>query len=113
MLEEGNYAYSNMILYATINAKDIPSKALDLLPHTFKLIDALSPRFILCLGKDNVANKFRNNIIDIKEIITDKMWVGKYNQSIVIGLCHPSRGAWNKHYDEYSQVLREIIEQNK
>lgn len=113
MLEEGNYAYSNMILYATKNATDIPSEAVELLPYTFKLIDALSPRYILCLGKDKVASRFRNNIIDIKEIITDKMWVGKYNQSIVIGLGHPSRGAWNKHYEEYSQALREIIEQNK
>ena len=115
MLEEGCYAYSNMILYATPRAEDIPSSALELLPYTFKLIDTLAPRYILCLGKDNVANRFRNNIVNIKEIITNKMWIGKYNQSIVIGLEHPSnrRGGWNKHYDEYSQALKEIIEQNK
>ena len=113
LLEEGCYAYSNMILYATKNASMIPSKALELLPYTFKLIDTLAPSYILCLGKDNVANIFRNSIVDIKEIITNKMWIGKYKQSIVIGLSHPSRGAWNKHYEEFSQVLREIIEQNK
>ena len=113
LLEEGCYAYSNMILYTTKDAKDIPSEALELLPHTFKLIDTLAPRYILCLGKDKIANKFRNSIVDIKEIITNKMWIGRYNQSIVIGLSHPSRGAWNNHYAEYSQALKEINEQNK
>ena len=112
MLEEGCYAYSNIILYATKEARDIPSKALELLPYTFKLIDALSPRYIMCLGKDSdkVVNRFRKNIVDIEYIIPNEMWIGKYNQSTVIGLSHPSRGAWNKHYEEYSQALREIIE---
>ena len=115
MLEEGCYAYSNIILYATKEARDIPSKALELLPYTFKLIDALSPRYIMCLGKDSdkVVNRFRKNIVDIEYIIPNEMWIGKYNQSTVIGLSHPSRGAWNKHYEEYSQALREIVEQNK
>ena len=112
MLEEGCYAYSNIILYATKEARDIPSKALELLPYTFKLIDALSPRYIMCLGKDSdkVVNRFRKNIADIEYIIPNEMWIGKYNQSTVIGLSHPSRSAWNKHYEEYSQALREIIE---
>lgn len=112
MLEEGCYAYSNIILYATKEARDIPSKALELLPYTFKLIDALSPRYIMCLGKDSdkVVNRFRKNIVDIEYIIPNEMWIGKYNQSTVIGLSHPSRSAWNKHYEEYSQALREIIE---
>lgn len=115
MLEEGCYAYSNIILYATKEARDIPSKALELLPYTFKLIDALSPRYIMCLGKDSdkVVNRFRKNIVDIEYIIPNEMWIGKYNQSTVIGLSHPSRSAWNKHYEEYSQALREIIESNK
>ena len=115
MLKEGCYAYSNIILYATKEARDIPSKALELLPYTFKLIDAISPRFIMCLGKDSdkVVNRFRKNIVDIKYVIPNEMWIGKYNQSTVIGLSHPSRGAWNKHYEEFSQALREIIEQNK
>lgn len=39
MLEEGCYAYSNMILYATKKACEIPSKALELLPYTFQLIE--------------------------------------------------------------------------
>lgn len=114
MLKEGCYAYSNIILYATKEARDIPSKALELLPYTFKLIDAISPRFIMCLGKDSdkVVNRFRRNIVDIKYVIPNGMWIGKYNQSTVIGLSHPSRSAWNKHYEEYSQALREIIEQN-
>lgn len=115
MLEEGCYAYSNIILYATKEARDIPSKALELLPYTFKLIDALSPRYIMCLGKDSdkVVNRFRKNIVDIEYIIPNEMWIGKYNQSTVIGLSHPSRSAWNKHYEEYSQALKEIIESNK
>ena len=112
MLEEGCYAYSNMILFATKNACEIPSKALELLPYTFKLIDTLVPRYILCLGKDNVASRFRKNVADIKYVIPNEVWIGKYNQSTVIGLGHPSRGAWNKHYDDYSQALKEIIEQN-
>ena len=112
MLEEGCYAYSNIILYATKEARDIPSKALELLPYTFKLIEALSPRYIMCLGKDSdkVVNRFRKNIVDIEYIIPNEMWIGKYNQSTVIGLSHPSRRAWNKHYEEYSQALIEIIE---
>jgi hypothetical protein len=112
MLKEGCYAYSNIILYATKEARDIPSKALELLPYTFKLIDAISPRFIMCLGKDSdkVVNRFRKNIVDIKYVIPNEMWIGKYNQSTVIGLSHPSRGAWSKHYEEFSQALREIIE---
>ena len=115
MLEEGCYAYSNMILYATKKACEIPSKALELLPYTFQLIDALSPRYIMCLGKDSdkVVSSLKKNIIDIKYVIPNEMWIGKYNQSIVIGLSHPSRGAWNKHYEEFSQALREIIEQNR
>lgn len=115
MLEEGCYAYSNMILYATKKACEIPSKALELLPYTFQLIDALSPRYILCLGKDSdkVVSSLKKNIVDIKYVIPNEMWIGKYNQSTVIGLSHPSRGAWNKHYEEFSQALREIIEQNK
>ena len=112
MLKEGCYAYSNIILYATKEARDIPSKALELLPYTFKLIDAISPRFIMCLGKDSdkVVKRFRKNIVDIKYVIPNEMWIGKYNQSTVIGLSHPSRGAWSKHYEEFSQALREIIE---
>jgi hypothetical protein len=112
MLKEGCYAYSNIILYATKEARDIPSKALELLPYTFKLIDAISPRFIMCLGKDSdkVVQRFRKNIVDIKYVIPNEMWIGKYNQSTVIGLSHPSRGARSKHYEEFSQALREIIE---
>lgn len=117
MLEEGRYAYSNMILYATKDASMIPSKALELLPYTFKLIDTLAPRYILCLGRDkknDVINRFRKSIDDVKDIITNEMWIGKYNKSIVIILGHPSwRNAWNKHYDEYSHALKEIIESNK
>ena len=112
MLKEGCYAYSNIILYATKEARDIPSKALELLPYTFKLIDAISPRFIMCLGKDSdkVVSCLKKNIVDIKYVIPNEMWIGKYNQSTVIGLSHPSRGAWSKHYEEFSQALREIIE---
>ncbi len=115
MLEEGCYAYSNMILYATKKACEIPSKALELLPYTFQLIDALSPRYIMCLGKDSdkVVSSLKKDIVDIKEVIPNEVWIGKYNQSTVIGLSHPSRSAWNKHYEEYSQALKEIIESNK
>jgi hypothetical protein len=69
----------------------------------------------MCLGKDSdkVVSSFKKDIVDIKEVIPNEVWIGKYNQSTVIGLSHPSWGAWNKHYDEYSQALREIIEHNR
>ena len=109
LLEEGNYAYSNMILYETRKETDIPAKVWDeLLPYTFEFIDILKPRYIFCLGIKNSFDRLvgKNSC---ENIIANKLWIGNYDQSIVFGLPHPSYGAWNKHYEALSTEIQKVI----
>lgn len=109
LLEEGKYAYSNMILYETKKESDIPTTAWkELLPYTFEFIDILQPRYIFCLGKENTLNRLLGKD-SYKNILPNKLWQGCYNQSTVLGLPHPSYGAWNNYYEALSTEIQKVI----
>jgi hypothetical protein len=112
LLAEGNYAYSNMVLYETPRETDIPEKAWSLLSLTFALIDILQPKYILCLGKKNAMERLiAKNYCE--EVLPGMLYKGQYKQSTVLGLPHPSRNAWSKHYEVLAQEVRKIIEQSE
>ena len=48
-----------------------------------------------------------------EEVLPGMFYKGQHKQSTVLGLPHPSRNAWSKHYEVLAQEVRKIIELSK
>jgi hypothetical protein len=48
-----------------------------------------------------------------EEVLPGMLYKGQYKQSTVLGLPHPSRNAWSKHYEVLAHEVRKIIEHSK
>lgn len=91
--DESKYVFTNMILFNTYPATEIPSIAFKDCPEkTIELIEILRPRRILCLGKNGCFNLFCKRIkLNPAELIPSELSYVKWNDIHVYGIPHTSK----------------------
>ncbi len=96
--------YTNLIFLATADASKIPLKAYALEFCIYELIEILRPKKILCLGRP--CKEKMQKQIPFRELISNELYIGKLQDSVVYAMPHPSkRNWWNEEKDMIGSCL--------
>lgn len=91
--DESKFVFTNMILFNTYRAREIPAIAFKDCPEkTIELIEILQPRRILCLGKNDCFNLFcKRTKLNPAELIPSELSYVKWKDIPVFGIPHTSK----------------------
>lgn len=110
-LIESESVYTNLILFATEKASDIPAKAYDNETYTYELVDILQPEIILCLGK--VCRERLGKRVAFREIVANELYAGSLGNSLVYAIPHPSNRWTNAEKEVVGSILGYLFGLNK
>lgn len=106
--EQADCVFTNATFFNTPKAKDVFERLYDkTLPHTMKLIEILSPEFVVCLSPDNFARMQRTlgRGFLFREVFGRRLMIGTYNGKLYISIYHPAY-----HYStEYKKLVRKAL----
>ena len=100
------FAYANIVNFNSPHPQDIPTEVFNqCAEYSFKLIELLQPKFIICLGRapfDALVNQSHSNVDEIIPGDVDRIVLGN---SIVVRIPHTSKFYTKEEMEMVGKVL--------
>lgn len=112
--DEKRYVWSNVVWLDTPKISNLPRKAFDDCANVTKgFIRALSPKIMLCLGKDSINTICENYACSIECMIPGEIFRSWVDNTLLIGIPHTSKLYTHEEMDLVAHGIKLLTETPK
>ncbi|MBR4689003.1 MAG: hypothetical protein IKO90_00905 [Bacteroidales bacterium] len=108
---DSKFAWTNIVCMNTPNMKTFPKELFNICAKScVDLINKISPKIVLCLGKDAIESLCKEENLYLEDIVTGEIKRAQYGKIIFIGIPHTSKFYSNEEMDLVGNCIKMIYD---